>query len=239
MPVCIMPVMTHTLILLLALVSGVVRAEPASDMAERLAACAACHGEQGEGRAGNEYYPHLAGKPSGYLLPQLKAFRDGRRHYAQMNWLMRNMDDTYLARIAGYYASLPPQSSAQPVAMMAADAARARELVERGDPARGVPACATCHGEDLSGLEPGVPALLGLPPDYVIAQLGAWRIGTRSATTPDCMADIAKALDPGDFRRLGEWLASKGATHSLPPAVAGSYALPVACGDLPTREVQP
>jgi cytochrome c553 len=149
------------------------------------------------------------------------------------------MDDAYLARIADYYASLPPRSSAQPVAMTTAAAARARELVERGDPARGVPACATCHGEDLSGLEPGVPALLGLPPDYVIAQLGAWRIGTRSATTPDCMADIAKALDPGDFRRLGEWMASQGATHSLLPAVAGSYALPVACGDLPTREVQP
>ena len=232
--------MTHTLILLLALASGAALAsEPKSGMPERLAACAACHGEQGEGRAGNEYYPHLAGKPSGYLRSQLKAFRDGRRHYAQMNWLMRNMDDAYLARIADYYASLPPRSSAQPVAMTTAAAARARELVERGDPARGVPACATCHGEDLSGLEPGVPALLGLPPDYVIAQLGAWRIGTRSATTPDCMADIAKALDPGDFRRLGEWMASQGATHSLLPAVAGSYALPVACGDLPTREVQP
>lgn len=207
--------------------------------ADRLAACAACHGVAGEGQAGNEYYPHLAGKPSGYLLAQLKAFRDGRRVYPQMTWLMRNMGDDYLAAIADYYAALPPRSSAQVVPMKPADEARARELIEEGDAGRGVPACAACHGRDLAGQAPGVPALLGLPPDYVVAQLGAWRTGARSTRGHDCMADIAKALVVTDLRRLGDWLASQGAAHSLAPAAAGSFALPRRCADMPVAEHVP
>lgn len=202
-------------------------------MAERLAACAACHGPRGEGAPGSEYYPHLAGKPAGYLLAQLRAFRDGRRAYASMNWLMRNMDDAYLARIAEHYARLPPRSSAIPMPISDADATRARRLVENGDPVRGVPACTACHGENLAGQEPGIPALIGLPPDYIVAQLGAWRTGARHATAPDCMANVAKALDPRDLRRLGDWLATRGADHSIAAAPAGSFDLPIACGSMP------
>jgi len=32
---------------------------------QRLLACAACHGKQGEGTSKNEVYPRLAGKPDG------------------------------------------------------------------------------------------------------------------------------------------------------------------------------
>lgn len=234
-----MAAMTRILTLLLLLAGNALASDPDAAMRERLAACNVCHGEQGEGRPGNEYYPHLAGKPSGYLLSQLQAFRDGQRLYPQMNWLMRNMGDAYLKRTAVYYASLPPRSSAQSVTMSADDAARARELVERGDPERGVAACSACHGVDLAGMAPSVPGLLGLPPDYIIAQLGAWRVGTRSAASPDCMAEVARSLDHGDFRRLGQWLASQGTEYSLPPAAAGSFVLPVACGSLAASGARP
>ena len=93
-----------TLFALCLLAAAAGAREPDGGMQARLAACNACHGEQGEGKPGNEYYPHLAGKPSGYLLDQLRAFRDGRRQYPQMNWLMRNMGDEYLERIALHYA---------------------------------------------------------------------------------------------------------------------------------------
>lgn len=221
------------------LLVATIQVNAADDMPARLAACGACHGQYGEGAPGNEYYPHLAGKPAGYLMNQLRAFREGRRLYSQMNWLMRNMSDEHLSQIAGYYASLPPLSSAEPVPMTAADAARARALVETGDPARGVPACASCHGANLAGLEPGVPSLLGLPADYVVAQLGAWKTGARTATGPDCMAEVATALDPADMRRVGAWLASQGAAGSLAPAPAGSFALPVACSPMPGGESSP
>ena len=208
-------------------------AQDPADMSERLAACAACHGEQGEGRAGGVYQPHLAGKPAGYLLDQMQAFRDGRRVFPQMGWLMRNMGDEHLDRIARFYAAMPPRSQATFAPVDAATAARATELVQRGDPARGVPACSACHGDNLAGLEPGIPALIGLPAEYVIAQLGAWRTGVRSARKPDCMARIAHALDPADMRVLGTWLASQGHDGSVAPAPEGSFTPPEACGSLP------
>jgi cytochrome c553 len=209
------------------------------DLGERLAACAACHGEHGEGKAASQYIPHLAGKPAGYLLDQLQAFRDGRRVYPQMGWLMRNLGDDYLARIARHYAAMPARSQATFPAVDAATTARALALVQHGDPARDVPACSACHGENLAGLEPGIPALIGLPADSGIAQLGAWRTGGRAARSPDCMARVAHALDAADMRVLGTWLASQGHDAPLPPAPAGSFTPPVACGSLPAAAPAP
>lgn len=203
--------------------------------AERMAACAACHGAAGEGREAADYYPHLAGKPAGYLADQLRAFRDGRRVHPQMSWLMRNMGDAYLDAIGGYYAALPSPVRPHAGTIAPAYAERARALVEHGDAQRRIPACAACHGADLAGQAPGVPALAGLPPDYVIAQLGAWRTGVRRAVEPDCMAEIARALAPEDLRPLGEWLSMQGGEPHA-PAPAGSFSLPRACGAMPATE---
>lgn len=62
-------------------------------MEARLLACAACHGPQGRGTS-NTYFPRLAGKPAGYLLNQLVAFRDGRRRYSPMNYLLEFQPDS-------------------------------------------------------------------------------------------------------------------------------------------------
>ena len=149
------------------------------DMHERLAACAACHGEQGQGIRGAEYFPHLAGKPAGYLLEQLQGFRDGRRANTQMTWLVQYLDDAYLKQIAEHYAQLPPRTHAADAHpnLTPDQATLAARLVNDGDESRHLRACSACHGKNLAGLQPGVPALVALPADYVAAQLGAWRIG--------------------------------------------------------------
>ena len=67
----------------------------ADTMEARVLACAACHGQQGQGTS-NDYFPRLAGKPAGYLYNQLVAFRDGRRRYAPMNYLLEYLPDPYL-----------------------------------------------------------------------------------------------------------------------------------------------
>jgi len=206
------------------------------DLTEHLAACNVCHGARGEGATGSEYYPHLAGKPAGYLLRQLRAFRDGGRNYPQMGWLMRNMDDAYLQAIAEHFAALPPRTRVPdaPVrTVQPALAERARALIEHGDAARGLPACAACHGADLAGLEPAVPALVGLPEEYLVAQLGGWRTGVRRAQQPDCMADIARKLEPAEIRALAGWLSAQEHTEPHRPAAAGSLLPPLACAGLP------
>jgi cytochrome c553 len=233
--------------LLLALAPSA-RALPDLDnaaMIERLAACAVCHGARGEGAPGSEYYPHLAGKPAGYLFAQMQGFRDGRRHYPQMVYLMRNWDDAWLARIASFFAAQPtvtPQH-APPAPQADADRARAERLVHKGDAARALPACASCHGPQLQGREPGVPALAGLPTDYLIAQLGGWMTGSRHSIAPDCMTQVVSRLDPAEVRRIATYIAGQMPEPGSRPLEASAEPLPLDCGGAtqfdPARGVGP
>ena len=207
------------------------------DMRERLAACAACHGDEGQGIRGAEYFPHLAGKPSGYLLEQLQGFREGRRANTQMTWLVQYLDDPYMKEIADYYAQLPPRTHAADAHpnLTPDQAALAARLVNDGDASRHLPACGACHGKNLAGLQPGVPALVALPADYVAAQLGAWRTGTRKSVAPDCMHDVASALSEAEIVAIANYLSGRSSDEGAKPAAAGSFAPPVACGVLPRQ----
>ncbi len=178
-------------------------------MAQRTLACTSCHGK--EGRAGPDgYYPRIAGKPAGYLYAQLLHFRDGRRHYGLMAGLLETLSDDYLFHIAQHFASLDLPYAAPKAATAAPEVLqRGRILALQGDPERRVPACASCHGKALTGVVPHIPGLLGLPRDYLNAQLGAWRTGQRRALAPDCMAEIARRLAPDDLSAVTAWLASE------------------------------
>ena len=86
----------------------------------RVQGCVTCHGQQGQGTS-NDYFPRIAGKPAGYLLNQLKAFRDGHRRYAPMNYLVAYLSDDYLREIAEYFAAQrPPFAAPTPPVLPAA-----------------------------------------------------------------------------------------------------------------------
>jgi cytochrome c553 len=207
---------------------------PQDDMAERVLACAPCHGAHGQG-TGAAYFPRLAGKPQGYLFNQLAAFRSGRRPYPPMHYLLAYMSDAYLEQIAAYFArqSSPPLPAAAPTASDAV-LARGRTLVSHGDPARGVPACIGCHGPAFGGMEPAIPGLIGLRQDYISAQLGAWRYGTRTAPSPDCMQIVAGHLSEADVTAVAAWLATLHSAVAVVPLKRGALAMPLACGSEPS-----
>ena len=200
------------------------------DMAQRMQACVVCHGK--EGRATNHgFFPRIAGKPAGYLYNQLANFREGRRRNATMAYLVDHMSEAYLREIAGYFAGLdlpypPPQTTGAPAAVLA----RGEQLVRDGDPQRGIPACSQCHGTAMTGVNPAIPGLLGLPRDYVLAQFGAWRTGERRAAPPDCMADIARRLSLDDVAAAAAWLSSQPVTSGPAPAGSLPAKLPLDCG---------
>jgi cytochrome c553 len=203
-------------------------------MAQRTQACTACHGD--EGRAGPDgYYPRLAGKPADYLYKQLLNFREGRRHYAPMNALLAPLSDSYLLEIAQHFAQLEiPYPAPQPVAAPGLVMERGKRLVFRGDSAQKIPACVQCHGQKLTGTTPGVPGLLGLPRDYLIAQLGGWQTGQRRAHAPDCMSDIAKKLSATDVAALTHWLTAQPVpADSHPQAALPPDASRAQCGSTP------
>jgi cytochrome c553 len=202
-------------------------------MEARMQACAPCHGKQGEG-TDNDYFPRLAGKPAGYLKNQLVAFRDGRRRYPPMNYLLEYQSDAYLQKIAEYFAALRPPVTPRAASDASATVlARGKTLVEGGDQAHGVPACAGCHGPKLTGMEPGIPGLVGLRATYVSAQLGAFRYGTRTAPDPDCMQLVAASLSESDVAAAAAYLASVPIPADPAPVAQGALAMPFACGSEP------
>jgi cytochrome c553 len=235
----------HLILAVPALVLGLACASAApvfeDSMAQRTLACSACHGK--EGRAGPDgYYPRIAGKPAGYLYNQLLNFRDGRRHYGLMARLLDPLSDSYLLEIAQHFASLDlPYPPPQPARAAGATLRRGEALARRGDAAAGIPSCVQCHGDALTGVAPNTPGLLGLPRDYLNAQLGAWRTGQRRAHAPDCMARIARELTPEDLTAVTAWLASQPVPADSKPARALARPPEIACGSavLPAGSPKP
>lgn len=210
-------------------------AEPAAHtvpdtMAQRMQACTTCHGK--EGRATNQgYFPRIAGKPAGYLYNQLVAFRDGRRQNGTMAYLLANTSDAYLHDIAEHFATLELPYPAPPTPTASKQhLARGEMLARRGDAQSRVPACMQCHGPAMTGVSPAVPGLLGLPSVYLSAQLGAWRTGHRKASTPDCMAEIARRMSADDISAVAAWLASQPVPAPATPLAATPVPAPMDCG---------
>jgi cytochrome c553 len=204
---------------------------------ELVKACTLCHGPQGRSTPYG-YFPRLAGKPETYLFNQLLNFQQGKRHYAQMSYLLENVNPEYLHKLAHFFAT---QTIAYPPPAKFSDSKiqveLGRQLVFEGDLERKIPACSQCHGEGLTGgISESIPGLLGLPRDYLIAQLGAWRSNQRHAQEPDCMASIAKKLSINDVSAVTAWLSSqpwpKGEHLNSSKTSLKSKSLPERCGSV-------
>ncbi len=204
-----------------------------SPMDEKMRACTACHGVQGQGR-NNDYFPRIAGKPADYLFNQLNAFRDGGRTFPPMGYLLAYLPDDYLHKISQYFADLQPpypNPDTNPLPQSTLD--YGKQLVMQGDPSRKIPACAACHGARLTGQQPGIPGLLGLHASYIAGQMGTWRSGTRHALAPDCMRSIAMRLSDKDITALAGWLARQPRPGDPRPEAKQPGKLPMACGSQP------
>jgi len=199
-------------------------------MEARVQGCVTCHGQSGQGTS-NGAYPRIAGKPAGYLYNQLVAFRDGTRRYAPMNYLVAYLPDPYLKEIAEYFAQLrPPFAPAEPSQADPAAVARGQALVTGGDGKLGIPACAACHGAGLTGMEPGIPGLVGLRHGYIVGQLTRWKVGERHAAEPDCMKRIASRLSDADISAVAAWLSQQLPPKNPSPESSNLVRMPLACG---------
>jgi len=68
--------------------------------------------------------------------------------------------------------------------------------------------CAQCHGTDGRPAEPAstaVPALAGMPAAQLVAQMTAFRNGTRSGTV---MPQLAKGFNDAQIAQLAAWFAA-------------------------------
>jgi len=202
-------------------------------IAARVQGCATCHGPSGEGTR-DINFPRIAGKPAGYIFNQQQNFRDGQRSYPPMNYLLQYLHDDYFTDMAAFFAGQhipygPPERSTLP----ANELQSGERLVRQGDPSHAVPACMACHGPQLTGINPGIPGLLGLSSRYISAQLEAWRAGTRRAKAPDCMYEVASRLTDTQITAVASWLATQPTPAAYTPAPQGSWRPALSCGSQP------
>ena len=88
----------------LSLNSSVLLAGDAAAGKAKSATCAACHGQ--DGISPNDLWPNLAGQKEGYLVLQMKAFRDGQRNNPMMAPMAAGLSDADIDDLAAFYASL-------------------------------------------------------------------------------------------------------------------------------------
>jgi cytochrome c553 len=133
--------------------------------------------------------------------------------------------------MADHFAAQRPAFAPKEASQLdAATIERGKAIATVGDPARAIPPCIACHGAGLTGMEPGIPGLVGLRSAYITAQLTRWRVGDRGAADPDCMKRIATRLSEKDVAAVSGWLAMQAAPKDASPESANLVRMPLACG---------
>lgn len=98
------PIRTLILLTLIGGLPAIVQAGDAAAGKAKSMICSACHGA--EGISSNDIWPNLAGQKYGYLVKQIKAFRDGVRIDPTMKPMVSNLSDEDVDNLATYYSGL-------------------------------------------------------------------------------------------------------------------------------------
>ncbi len=170
-------------------------------------ACFSCHGLDGTGDGVS--VPRLAGLDVGYLQKQMSDYANDLRADPVMTPIARWLNDDDQRAVAAWYAAMPA-----PGPKRAAGPAPAIYLI--GDPARGAPACASCHGADGLGVGAGNPAISGQPAAYTLDQLRRWKRAERRNDPRSVMTDAVAGLTDVELSTIAVWL--EHAPTAPPPA---------------------
>ena len=189
--------------------------------ANGLAACASCHGAQGEGNPAGGF-PRIAGLPEYYLAKQLASFARESRNNPIMSPIAKAMSEQQMRDVSTYYASAEAPAAPQAQTQGNANSKPAAGALERGqtlaavgDEAKRIQACANCHGPGGAGEAPSYPYLAGQHAGYLSAALTEWKSGARNTDPSGQMPAIAKLLSDKDIAALAAFYSAQ---QSPPPA---------------------
>lgn len=168
----------------------------------KAAPCVACHGVNGN--SVNPEWPNLAGQHESYIKRQLQAFKDDERQNPLMTPMAKPLSEQDMADLGAYYAE---QKATGTLEAEPSKVELGQQLYRGGDPAKGVPACAACHSPDGAGVLPaGYPQLKGQHATYTIAQLKAYRSGTRQTDPNQMMRNVAAALSDEEIDAVASYI---------------------------------
>ena len=151
--------------------------------------CAACHGADGNSVITTN--PKLAAQHPEYLVKQLTEFKSGKRANAVMSGMAGQLSDDDIKAIAAYFSK---QNLTLGQAKTNGKGSLGEQIYRGGIMATKVPACASCHGANGSGLPKQFPRLSGQHVDYTLTQLRNFRTGDR-ANAPMMMTIATKMTD--------------------------------------------
>ncbi|AOB34006.1 cytochrome C [Bordetella sp. H567] len=132
--------------------------------------------------------------------------------------------------VLGTTAVFPSIAADAPAPAAKPDAGKGEQLYTNGDQARGVIACASCHGAAGSSTIPTNPNLAAQAHEYLAKQLGDFQL-KQGATTPlrsgaggnpTPMTAIVQSLTPQDMQNIALYLSQQ---QLKEPATAGQKSL--------------
>jgi len=168
----------------------------------KAAACAACHGADGNGGA-DPSWPKLAGQHENYLVAQLQAFKSGTRKDPLMSPMAAPLSPKDMDDLAAYFSS----QQIRPGAAASEEMATKGERIYRGGNAKtGVSACMSCHGPSGHGIPPRFPKVSGQTPAYTEKQLLAFK-SSRRESDAEIMTRIAFRMSEAEIKAVSEYMA--------------------------------
>ncbi len=192
-------------VLMFALAGAVHAAGDAEAGKTKAAACGGCHGMDGNSMVPT--FPKLAGQGETYIAKQLVEFKaNTTRKNDMMLGMAAALSEQDMADIGAFYAT---QKLAGPAPADADKAAAGKQLYKGGDLTNGIPACQACHGPKGGGVAgSGYPQVGGQYVDYTLAQLKAFRDGTRMNDDKALMRSIVKDLSDEQLEALANYIAT-------------------------------
>jgi cytochrome c553 len=178
----------------------VAKVDLAKGEATYTAACASCHGA--DGNAGSPAYPKLAQQHPDYLVKQLQEFKSGKRANAIMSGMAAGLSEADMKNVSAWLASKQAK----------ANFAKEKDLVVLGERIyrggiadRQIAACAGCHSPTGAGIPSQYPRLSGQHADYSVSQLVAFRDGIRKNSAQ--MTGVAAKLNDREIKAVSDYIA--------------------------------
>ncbi|MEM7208078.1 MAG: c-type cytochrome [Pseudomonadota bacterium] len=165
------------------------------------AACAACHGV--DGNSNIAINPKLAGQHADYLAKQIREFQAGNRADPVMMSMVASLSEQDIEDISAYFAS---QTNAPAIA--SEETLELGESIYRGGiAAPGVAACLACHGPAGKG-NPGAgyPALTGQHAEYTAKTLRDFRSGNRNNDANSAMRSLVKRMTDAEIDAVSNYI---------------------------------
>lgn len=163
--------------------------------------CSLCHGMKGE--AVSAVFPRLAGQHWEYISKQLAEFKSGKRKSDSMQPQAENLSPAEMQALGRYFeAKQVPGRQIRDAELLAVG----KYIFLRGNPFSGLPACASCHGENGHGT-PQLPRLAGQHPRYTEDQLQ--QFNARARTNDNAvMHTVASKLTELEAHAVAAYIAS-------------------------------